>query len=268
MAYISQIKLPNGSVYDIKDAKAWQDIADIKAGVIGVMRFVGVTTTPLVDGSEATTIIVEGEEIIAEVGDVAIYGELEFVYNGSKWQEFGSAGALKALAFKDTASATYTPGGTIDAPTFTGTEGNISVSYTPSGDVSIDNFTPSGVCSQPTTTVVMNEATVNSITDVGTLPSCTLPTLGMSVAENTEVLTCTWGAGSFSAGTLPTKGDDTKVATSVKTATTTAPTFTGDSGSITGSFTGKSGTGTGKFTPSGEVSAPSFTGNEATITVS
>ena len=149
------------------------------------------------------------------------------------------------------------------------------------------NYRPSGTISQPTTTVNLNTTTVNSITNVGSLASCTLPTLTTSVAN--EVLTLSWTAGSYTAGTLPTKGSDTTVATGVQSVTTTQPTFTGtkvyvknvfdgDSLTSTGSFTpsgtvsqptfsGSSLTSTGTYTPAGTVSKPSFTGTAATITV-
>ena len=84
-------------------------------------------------------------------------------------------------------------------------------SYTPAGSVTV---TPS--VTAPTTTV-------NSITAVGTLPSCTMPTYSV----DDEILTIT--AGSFSAGTLPTKGADTTV---VKSVSVTA----------TGSFSGTAAT--------------------------
>lgn len=270
MADISQIKLPNGSIYSIKDAFAREQISSILGNVTGVMRFVGITTTELTDGAEISSVMVEGEEVLCQAGDVAIYGETEFIYNGSKWQAFGSStGVLKALAFKDTASAEYTPSGEISAPTFNGTAGDVTVSYTPSGNISIDAFTPQGNCSAPETTVTLNTTTVNSIENVGSLPEVTTsPKMTATVAENTEVLELKWTDMVFSQGTLPTKGGDTVVATSVKTATTTAPVFTGDAGNITGSFTGTAGEGTGSFTPSGTVTAPDFTGQKVTITVS
>ena len=80
----------------------------------------------------------------------------------------------------------YITGGTVSQPTFTGSAGSVSVSGTSAGSVEINtgtvstetpaNYTPAGSVSV-TPTVEMNTTTVNSITNVGTLPSCTLPTL-------------------------------------------------------------------------------------------
>ena len=142
--------------------------------------------------------------------------------------------------------------------TFTGTQGNISV-----------NGTATGSCSGGG--VTLNTTTVNSITDVGTLPSATMPTYSVS----NETLTIT--AGSFNAGTLPTKGFDTTVKTGDAAYQSTQPTFTGDAvrlvtGNIavptSASFSGNEGNISVSGTPTGTNSQPTFTGNEATITVS
>jgi hypothetical protein len=155
---------------------------------------------------------------------------MEFVWTGSKWQEFGSTGSLKALAFKDTASASYTPAGTVSKQTFSGT-----------ATTSTGKFTPEGTCTG--TAVTLNTTTVNSITAVGTLP-----TLTTTVAN--ENLTI-----AFDRGTLPSKGDNTTVATSVKSVT--QPTFNGTEGNVSVSGT-----------PTGEVTQPTFSGTGATIIVS
>lgn len=318
MADISKITLVDGSSYDIKDAAARSDIADIKSSISGAMHYIGKTTTALSDGATTNPITIDGESVTATAGDVAVYTsgsgssakEMEYVFNGTKWQEFGSTGSLKALAFKDNASATYTPAGSVSS-SFTGSSSAVSITatasesgnYTPAGSVSAPtftgssmtstgNFTPAGSVSlggseNKTATVSaaesgtatytpagnvsnveMNTATVNSITAVGTLPSCTLPTLSTSVAS--ETLTISWTAGTFSAGTLPTKGADTTVATTVKT----QPAFTGTgvrlvTGNIpvptTASFTGTEGSVSVTGTTTGSVSAPTFTGTKVQI---
>lgn len=263
---ISTITLPSGSTYDIKDAWARSAIEALS----GTTKYLGVTTTELEDGSSTNPITINGESITAEKGDIANYGSKEFIFNGTVWQEFGDLSELGDLAFKDTASGSYTPAGSITQPSFSGTQGNISVSGTPSGSVTIGtgsgtaNYTPAGSVSV-TPSVTVDTTTVNSITDVGTLPTCTLPTLSATVAS--ENLTLGWSAGTFSAGTLPTKGSDTTVATGIATATATGS-FTGTAVELTGTFSGSALTSTGTFTPEGTVSQPTFSGTSATITVS
>lgn len=248
MADISKITLPSGSEYNLKDATARADIESLKGSVTGAMHYLGVTTTAITDGSSTNPISVGGKSVTAKAGDVAISGSKEFVYSDTdnKWHEYGDTGSLKALAFKDEASGDFTPSGTVSKPTFTGTESNVTITVAASAS---GNYTPEGTV---TPTVTLNSTTVNSITDVGTLPSCTMPILTTTVAN--ENLTIGWTDGTFAAGTLPTKGADVSVATGVKT--------------VTATFTGTKVNITGKTTATGEVSQPTFTGTTDTVTVS
>ena len=147
--YISKIKLPSGTTYDIRDAKARSDIATLQTLATGAMYYIGSSTTPITDnGTEKPTISNEqktlGED---DAGAVCIYSDKEYVWNGSKWQEFGSTGSLKALAFKDNASGSFTPSGTVSRPTFTGSESTVTITV---ADNSSGNYQPKGTISQPT----------------------------------------------------------------------------------------------------------------------
>ena len=274
MAEISKITLPSGTTYDIKDTVA----REMASGVIHLLE--GINETPLTDGANTNPITIDGESYTAVKGDATFWENKEFVYDGAVWHEFGDLTGLKALAYKDTASTQYTPQGAVSTPVFTGTQATISVSATPSGTVSqptftgesltsTGKFTPNGSVSTPTISVKTagNTTTVNSITDVGTLPVLT------TTVEN-ENLTI-----SFNQGTLPVKGSDTTVKTSDAEYESTQPSFTGTEGdlSVSGTpvgivsqptFTGDSLTSTGDYTPQGTISTPTFTGTQATITVS
>jgi hypothetical protein len=140
MADISKITLPSGTQYDIKDAQARQDIADLQSAIAGGLHFLGETTTALSDGATTNPITINGSSVSVKAGDLALYGDKEFLFDGSKWIEMGDLSLLGSLAYKNSASGSYTPAGSVTAPT-------ISVS------------------SAGSTT------TVNSITAVGTLPS-------------------------------------------------------------------------------------------------
>lgn len=270
MADISKIVLPDGSYYDIKDAVARAAIS----GAGSAMRYLGTTTTAISDGSNASPITIGGTSVTPVAGDVAIYGESEFVWSGveSKWREFGSTGSLKALAFKESATGSYKPAGTVSKPTFSGTKATISANYTPEGTVGITkgtgtaNYTPEGTVSTPTLSVSVNTASVKPFGSAGTLPSCTLPEMTATVSG--ETLTLGWAAGSFSAGTLPSAGTSVTVATGIKSATASQPTFTGKGAELKAEFTGKAGTATADYTPAGTVSQPTFSGTNGTVTVS
>ena len=180
MADIKQITV-NGTTYDLKDATARQAIADLES----YSDYLGVTTTALTDGATTNPVTVNGESVTAKKGNIVNYGSKEFIFNGTAWQEFGDMSAIGALGYEDTAEASYTPQGSVS-----GTAVEASNAQT---------------------------ATVNSITNVGTLPS-------MSVTD--EVL-------SFDAGTLPTKGDDVSVVASIGSLVVTDPTFSGTQATIT-----------------------------------
>ena len=290
MPNIKQITLPSGTTYDIVD----QGARDLIDALGNYTVFLGVTSTALTDGATTNPVIINGESVTARTGDIVTYGSEEFIFNGTAWQSFGDLSGLGSLAFKDSASGSFTPAGNITvgttaskhavskalsgATTYT-PEGTVSfvstgakayavskastgtATYTPEGSVGLtatatdieleraagtsSNYTVKeaktvsvgttsttptitvaegtssngyqvkGTVSTPTITVTPSTTTVNSITDVGTLP-----TLTTTVAN--ENLTISW-----SQGTLPTKGSDTTVATGIQSASSTQPTFTG-----------------------------------------
>lgn len=279
MADISKITLPSGSTYNIKDTQARNDIATIQSAITGGMHYLGVTTTALTNGASTNPITIDGNSVTAVSGDIAIYGSLEFIFSDtdSKWHEFGSTGSLKALAFKDNASGSFTPSGSVSRPTFTGASMTSTGSFTPNGSVGLTTtnktatvapassgtatYTPGGTVGTPTITVTPNTTTVNSITAVGSMPTYTVAS---------ETLTIT-------AGSTPTKGANTTVVTGIASATSSQPSFTGTgvrlvTGNIavpsSASFTGTEGAVSVSGTPSGTVSQPTFTGSAGTVTVS
>lgn len=258
MADISKITLPSGNTYNIKDEVARNAIDALS----GYVTYMGVTTTALTDGSTTNPIIINGSEVTAEKGGIVNYGSKEFVWNGSAWQEFGDLSALGDLAYKDTASGSFTPAGNVTQPTFTGNSTTSTGNFTPAGNVTIHtaaqgtaNYTPAGSVSTPTITVTPQTTTVNSITAVGTLPELTT-----TVADETLTI-------GFSQGTLPTKGVSTSVMTGVS-ATSSQPTFSGTGAVLQAEFSGTQGSVSVTGTPSGTVSKPTFQGTGATVTVS
>ena len=165
--------------FDLQDAGARELIEALGDAVY----WIGVTTDALTDGATTNPITVNGESKTAKLGGMAQYSGEEFIWNGSAWQSVGKNN-FGALAFKNSASGDFTPQGDVSAPAITVT-----------GD---------------------STGTVNSITDVGTLPAWTV--------SGTKA--------TFNAGSLPTKGADQTVVTATGTITASAPTFTGTQGSV------------------------------------
>lgn len=221
-------KIPTGAAVTAAINTAVADLA-------GAMHFEGVSTTDPATG----VVTINGEVLVPAKGDVVLFGVKEFVYDGAAWQELGdeaiylttasaqanyvqktftiagidmkdnitveeikAALGLKALAYKDSASATvddyatsitgakYTPAGNVavtlsqtsTAMESTGTftpVGSVTGNTTAAGTVSLarDNaegaFKVSGTVSAPTITVTPATAQVQHIDSVGTLPSYT-----------------------------------------------------------------------------------------------
>ena len=271
MADLSKITLPSGSTYNLKDTVA----REMAAGTIHLVE--GQCTTALTDMATTNPIVISGEDYTAVKGDAVLYNNKEFVFDGTYWHEFGDITGLGDLAFKNSATGSFTPAGTVSQPTFTGETSQIDIDVTPSGTVSqptftgnamnsTGTFTPEGTVSKPNVSVTPSTTSVNSITDVGTLPVLTT-----TVANETLTI-------GFSQGTLPTKGAAQTVMTGATAALDAAPTFTGTQGNVqvsgtpTGTvsqptFTGTEATFQADVTPRGTISQPTFTGATGTVTV-
>jgi hypothetical protein len=142
---ISQMNI-GGQDYYIKDAAAREEIEKISS----YTKFLGVTTTELEDGvTTSANITINGETVEAKTGDIAIYGSKEFIFNGTAWNEFGDLDAitdvLGDLAYNDTASADYTPSGSIVVDgSFVGSEATINVSGSTTGEVVVVSDSATG----------------------------------------------------------------------------------------------------------------------------
>lgn len=218
MPDIKQLKLPNGNTYDLRDSRVDSIISQ-------GTRWVGVTTTALSDGSTTSSIMIDGASHTAEIGDIASYNNMEFIWNGTIWQEFGSTGSLKALAFKDSAS------GTVAVPktySFTGSAASVSVTGTTTGSVSetksavtvskassgTATYTPagtnasssvSGSCSvTPSGSISVGTGTAN-YTPAGSVSGTVgTPTISVKTAGATTSVTPFGSAGTLPSCTLPT----------------------------------------------------------------
>lgn len=174
--YLDKLTLPvkvNGEItnveYTIKDAEARQMIEDLGHA----LYWIGVTTTVLTDGDTTNPITVNSESVTAKLGGMASYGGSEFVWNGSAWQELGKNN-FGALAFKSSASGSYTPEGTVSI-----TKGNDTTQ-------SIAPFGSAGSLPECYFTVSGETATLNF--SAGTLPSAGTP-VDVVTASGTDTAT-------------------------------------------------------------------------------
>lgn len=139
---ISKITLPSGQTYNIKDAQARSQIQALVGG--DAVVFMGVSSTPLSDGGSQVPTI-GGETVTPAAGQLFFYGTEEYIWGpDGKWHGLGSLDSLGDLAYQDTASATYTPNGTISQPTFTGSSSTVTITAT---DNTSGNYQPKGTIS-------------------------------------------------------------------------------------------------------------------------
>ena len=273
MSDIAKVTLPNGNTYMFKDAVARQQIADLADIHTSAIHYRGITSTNLVDGSLVNPIIIDNKNFTAKSGDIVIVGinganqnaPKEFIFNGSKWNEFGSTGALKQLAFKDSVTASYKPSGKVTG-TFSGTTQRIESNYTPSGYLdpiqfqgiestitvtgSLSNaevnitYTPEGQITSPSfrgtteTLTVGPESGEVTYTPAGTVSTPTIyPTINSGKTNSLKSVgtlpTFSMMVDddqilnfSFNAGTLPTYEEKTFIS-SIPTITASQPTFSG-----------------------------------------
>jgi len=180
-SYLGTVKTPDGQTHYVKDAEARQaitaaegrlttaegDISTLKEAVKGGTHFLGKTTTELTDRCTTNPItVVSGDStktVTAKSGDFTIrevqQGSstigIEYLFDGTCWTELGSTGTLGSLAYKDSASGTVTPTGTVSKPT---------ASVTPTKE-SVDHFT--ATVDTVNETLVIGKVTRQELTDVG-----------------------------------------------------------------------------------------------------
>lgn len=68
-------------------------------GLGNALHFKGTTTTAIADGASTNPILIGGNNYTAVAGDVVLYSNKEFIWNGTGWEELGdeSSHALKSI---------------------------------------------------------------------------------------------------------------------------------------------------------------------------
>ena len=129
VSYLSKLTLPvdvSGTItnveFEIKDADARERLGQLA----NALYWIGVTSTELVDNvTTSATITVDDQSVTAKAGGMAQYSGEEFVYNGTKWQAVGKNN-FGSLAFKSSASGSYTPAGTVSITKGTDTTASVT----------------------------------------------------------------------------------------------------------------------------------------------
>lgn len=101
----------NGTTLDTYDGSSAKtiNITPTDLGLSSALKYCGITTTNIIDDSTAETIVIDGSDHIATAGCVVFFGDKEFVYNGSKWEELGYPVDLSSYATTSWVEENYKP---------------------------------------------------------------------------------------------------------------------------------------------------------------
>lgn len=149
------LKNPNKLTVGSKtyDGSSAVTISAADLGVDNALHFIGTSTTAISDNATTTSITVNGSTHTAVAGDVVLYNNNEYVFDGSKWHELGdgSSHALKSVTIS--AGTGLTGGGDLSTnrTLSLATSGVVADTYGPTADVTGNN----------NTTIVVPEITVD-----------------------------------------------------------------------------------------------------------
>ena len=236
MPNIKKVTLPSGNTYDLVDAGARELISALS----GSTAFLGLTTTALTDGATTNPITVNGSSVTATNGNIVVYESAEFIWDGAKWVEFGDLSSLGDLAYKDTASVSFS-GGTTDK--CLGSDATFTTSVTPTttnikatasgtavGASSTDKCLGSDATFTTSVTPTTSKLVTTSVPNVTAAGSASTWSFTMGTGTDSETIIIS-GANSTAptlgtaitaaTGSLAANGGGASVATGITSATTT-----------------------------------------------
>lgn len=76
------------------DGSSEKEITAADLGLGAALKYRGITTTNVVDDRTTANVTIDSKTHTPSTGDVVFYGNKEFVWNGSKWEELGYANTL------------------------------------------------------------------------------------------------------------------------------------------------------------------------------
>lgn len=237
----SAIKNPEPLVIGTKsyDGENRIEIVAEDLGLSSAMKFIGTATTAISDGATTNPITISGKSVTVTNGNVVIYGQKEFIWNGSAWEEFGNEGNYKRVQ------------GAIASPSASGTATSFidTISQNAQGVIAATKKTIPTVTQSAEGLMIpgdkekLDKIPLDHVHKVTHKPAGTVSQPTFTGSEVTS--------GSAS-GTVPVPSTSHTHTVTAK-GTLSQPVFAGKEADLV--FT---------YTPGGSVSQPSFTGSSAT----
>jgi hypothetical protein len=184
-------------------------------GLSNALTYIGITTTALTDGSTTKTIAIKnGGNHTASNGNVVFYGDKEFIFNGSSWEEFGYPTTVDLSGYKPIQSAVSD----VSTTNVTTTEFVSSVTQNANGVISVTKKklptysnnagtvtevkTGKGLTGGPITSSGTIKCNLNSEASLGTIGN-TDKLYAVGVDSNGKLcVNVPWSAGSSTTGTV------------------------------------------------------------------
>lgn len=83
-------------------------------GLSAAMKFIGTSSTTITDGATTSPITVNNSSVTPASGNVVLYGNKEFVWTGSLWEELGNEGSYALSSVTITGTGALSGGGSLE----------------------------------------------------------------------------------------------------------------------------------------------------------
>ena len=97
------------------DGSSEKEITASDLGLSAALNYCGITTTALTDGATTNPVVINGSNHTAKAGCTVFYGDKEFVFNGTSWEELGFSVDLSGYKPKQTAVSSPSASGSATA---------------------------------------------------------------------------------------------------------------------------------------------------------
>ena len=97
------------------DGSSEKEITASDLGLSAALNYCGITTTALTDGATTNPVVINGSNHTAKAGCTVFYGDKEFVFNGTSWEEIGFSVDLSGYKTKQTAVSSPSASGSTTA---------------------------------------------------------------------------------------------------------------------------------------------------------